>query len=109
MKLVIYALQCLSVSAFFSPIAVRRHASPLLLSTKVESATPITVTGNNIDLTPSLVEYINKKLERPLGKLRSNGSIKECSVHLIVNKNPKVSLSSDRGGYQGSHLIFYLQ
>ncbi len=90
MKLTIFALQLLAVSAFTSPSVVTRHASPLFMSTTVENVTPITVTGNNIDLTPALVEYINKKLERPLGKLRANGSIKDCSVHLIVNKNPKV-------------------
>ena len=90
MKLTTFALQLLTVSAFTSPSVVTRHALPLFMSTTVENVAPITVTGNNIDLTPALVEYINKKLERPLGKLRAHGSIKDCSVHLIVNKNPKV-------------------
>eukprot|EP00546_Thalassionema_frauenfeldii_P014432 CAMPEP_0178920278 /NCGR_PEP_ID=MMETSP0786-20121207/14917_1 /TAXON_ID=186022 /ORGANISM="Thalassionema frauenfeldii, Strain CCMP 1798" /LENGTH=205 /DNA_ID=CAMNT_0020594329 /DNA_START=169 /DNA_END=786 /DNA_ORIENTATION=+ len=56
----------------------------------VENTVPITVTGDNIEVTDSLVDYVNTKLERPLGKLRSNGVIKDCTVHLIVNKNPKV-------------------
>ena len=90
MKLTLIVLQVLAVSAFTSPSVFTRHVTPLFMSTAVENDAPITVTGNNIDLTPALVEYINKKLERPLGKLRANGSIKDCSVHLIVNKNPKV-------------------
>jgi hypothetical protein len=53
---------------------------------------PIIVTGTNIDLTPALVDYVNSKLERPFGKLRSNGAIRDCEVHLSVNKNPKVSV-----------------
>ena len=90
MKLTLIALQVLAVSAFTSPSFITRHVAPLSMSAVVDNDAPITVTGNNIDLTPALVDYINKKLERPLGKLRANGSIKDCSVHLIVNKNPKV-------------------
>jgi len=58
--------------------------------TSVSSKVPITITGNNIVVTEALVDYINKKLDRPFGKLRSNGAIKDCDVHLSVNKNPKV-------------------
>lgn len=51
---------------------------------------PIVVTGNNIEVTPALMDYVNTKLERTLGKLSSHGWIRECDVHLSVNKNPKV-------------------
>mmetsp|Transcript_15161 Transcript_15161/g.25154 ORF Transcript_15161/g.25154 Transcript_15161/m.25154 type:complete len:238 (-) Transcript_15161:203-916(-) len=91
MRLVLLSLNLLAVSAFTSLPATstfHRPASFLGMSSAVD--VPITVTGNNIDVTPALVEYVNKKLERPLGKLRANGIIKDCSVHLIVNKNPKV-------------------
>ena len=88
MKLTILALNILAASAFTSAPLTFTRTAPLRMSTEID--TPITVTGNNIDLTPALVDYITKKLERPLGKLCSNGIIKDCTVHLIVNKNPKV-------------------
>ncbi|KAI2495834.1 hypothetical protein MHU86_18666 [Fragilaria crotonensis] len=66
MKLTLIALQVLAVSAFTSPSVINRHVAPLSMSAVVDNDAPITVTGNNIDLTPALVDYINKKLERPL-------------------------------------------
>ena len=51
------------------------------------------ITGNNIEVTDSLTEYVNKKLDKTVGKLAASGSIKECDVHFSVNKNPKVSSS----------------
>ena len=62
-------------------------SSALQMSTE---AVPITVTGNNIEVTPALQDYVVKKLERTVGKLASSGAVKDCDVHLIVNKNPKV-------------------
>ena len=88
MRLTILCLNLLAVSAFTSLPATSTRSSSLQMSTV--SDVPITVTGNNIDVTPALVDYVNKKLERPLGKLRANGIIQDCNVHLIVNKNPKV-------------------
>mmetsp|Transcript_16947 Transcript_16947/g.25642 ORF Transcript_16947/g.25642 Transcript_16947/m.25642 type:complete len:237 (-) Transcript_16947:247-957(-) len=90
MRLTLIALQALAVSGFVMQPASRTLSHrPLSMST-VENTVPITVTGDNIEVTDSLVDYVNTKLERPLGKLRSNGVIKDCTVHLIVNKNPKV-------------------
>lgn len=51
---------------------------------------PITLTGDNIDLTPALQDYANQKLERTLGKLSTVSGVSACDVHLTVNKNPKV-------------------
>ncbi|KAL7499578.1 hypothetical protein ACHAWT_008580 [Skeletonema menzelii] len=51
---------------------------------------PITLTGDNIDLTPALQDYANEKLERTLGKLSTVSGVSHCDVHLTVNKNPKV-------------------
>lgn len=48
------------------------------------------ISGNNIDITPSINDYVNKKLDKIIGKLSSSGFIQECDVHLNVNKNPKV-------------------
>ena len=67
------------------------------MSTEVDTNVPITITGNNIHVTEALVAYVNKKLDRPLGKLRSNGAIQDCEVNLIVNKNPKVRTYGRRG------------
>ena len=52
---------------------------------------PITITGDNIDLTPALSDYVNQKVERTLGKLSSVSAVSNCDVYLTVNKNPKVN------------------
>ncbi|KAL7526868.1 hypothetical protein ACHAXR_001686 [Thalassiosira sp. AJA248-18] len=51
---------------------------------------PITITGDNIDLTPALSDYVNQKVDRTLGKLSTVSSVSNCDVYLTVNKNPKV-------------------
>ena len=51
---------------------------------------PITITGDNIDLTPALTDYVNLKVDRTLGKLSSVSAVTHCDVYLTVNKNPKV-------------------
>jgi len=50
----------------------------------------IIITGNNIELTEALSEYVNRKLESPLSKVASNGYVREVDVHMSVIKNPKV-------------------
>lgn len=67
------------------------RAADLRMSAPTEmSAVPIVISGNNIEVTPALMDYVNKKLEVTLGKLSSSGAVRECDVHLSVNKNPKV-------------------
>jgi Sigma 54 modulation protein / S30EA ribosomal protein len=51
----------------------------------------IIVNGHNIELTSSLVEYINKRIGNILSKLANHGAVRECDVILSVNKNPKVN------------------
>jgi putative sigma-54 modulation protein len=51
---------------------------------------PIVITGDNIDLTPALSDYVNQKIEKTLGKIPT--AVSHCDVYLTVNKNPKVSL-----------------
>ncbi len=63
-----------------------RLATSLAMSTENIS---YVITGNNIDITPALDDYVNKKLDKIVGKL-SSSAIQECDVHLTVNKNPKV-------------------
>jgi len=51
---------------------------------------PITITGDNVDLTTALSDYVNLKVDRTLGKLSSVSGVSHCDVFLTVNKNPKV-------------------
>jgi len=85
---------CLAGTLAFVPngaiVRTTSRASALRMSTE---AVPITVTGNNIEVTPALNEYIVKKLERTVSKLASSGAVKDCDVHLVVNKNPKVEMA----------------
>jgi len=90
------ALLATTATAFLP--SVQRHPFvPTSLSSAPPSSgetgtAPITITGNNIDLTPALEAYVTEKLERTLGKLSTSRLVNEiaCSVHLSVNKNPKV-------------------
>ncbi|KAL3781477.1 hypothetical protein HJC23_009146 [Cyclotella cryptica] len=59
-------------------------SKPLQMTVKA----PIVITGDNIDLTPALSDYVNQKIERTLGKLPT--AVSHCDVYLSVNKNPKV-------------------
>ena len=86
----ILSLAMLSQVAAFAPSSsVNRMNLALQSSTE---AVNYVITGNNIEVTDALNEYINKKLDNTVGKLSGTGAIKECDVHLNVNKNPKVSL-----------------
>jgi len=69
--------------------AVRSQRRALQMSTETEDV-PIVINGKNVELTPSIVEYVNKRIGGNLNKLASNGLIRECDVHLSVSKNPKV-------------------
>jgi len=51
---------------------------------------PIILNGQNIELTPALVDHVNKRIGSTLSKLANNGAVRECDVVLSVNKNPKV-------------------
>jgi putative sigma-54 modulation protein len=82
-------LSALASSAAFSQapsfstrsIAVNK---PLRMTVKA----PVVVTGDNIDLTPALTDYVNQKIDRTVGKLPT--AVAHCDVYLSVNKNPKV-------------------
>lgn len=74
----------------FSPTKPKYLSASTTARRMSTEAVPITVTGNNIEVTPALNDYVVKKLERTVGKLASSGAVKDCDVHLVVNKNPKV-------------------
>jgi len=83
----------LSSVAAFSPVhQVHHHATPLHMATSED--TNYVITGNNLELTPALSDYVNTKLDKVIGKLSNSGLIEGCSVHLTVNKNPKVKDSN---------------
>lgn len=88
------ATTLLTSAAAFAPNLPLHHgtrASPLAMSTE---AVNYIISGNNIDVTEALSEYVETKLDRTVGKLAASGSVQECDVHLTVNKNPKVKESN---------------
>lgn len=90
MRATSFALVSLLAScAAFSPapsFSIRSIASAKPLHMTVKA--PIVITGDNIDLTPALSDYVNQKMEKTLGKLPT--AVSHCDVYLTVNKNPKV-------------------
>jgi putative sigma-54 modulation protein len=52
---------------------------------------PIIVTGNNVEVTSAMSEYVNKKLGTVVG--RHQNIVTKCDVHLSVIHNPRVKLS----------------
>ena len=79
----------LASCAAFSPVpslTTRAITTEQALHMTVKA--PIVITGDNIDLTPALSDYVNQKIERTLGKLPT--AVSHCDVYLTVNKNPKV-------------------
>lgn len=90
----------LATTSAFTPLATRpttikkfassfSSSTPSALQMSTESVEYV-ITGNNIDVTQALNDYVSAKLDKIVGKISSN-AISECDVHLTVNKNPKVS------------------
>lgn len=85
-----------------SVVAVPKSSPPTLAfaSSKKDESTAATcsttmndiiiINGQNIALTPALVDYVNKRIGKTLSKLFTSGAIRECDVILSVSKNPKV-------------------
>jgi putative sigma-54 modulation protein len=55
------------------------------------SRLPIITTGNNVEVTPAMNEYVDKKLGVVLE--RHSNIVTKCDVHLSVIHNPRVKLS----------------
>jgi len=60
------------------------------MTKNTEADTKLVVTGNNIELTPALKDYVDKRIGGLLEKLGGGGIVRECDVHLSVCKNPSV-------------------
>lgn len=84
-----YATLTSAFQAHLPLTTFQTRRSGMTMSAATEKV-PIVVTGNNIELTPALMDYVTSKVERTLGKISSHGWVRECDVHLTVNKNPKV-------------------
>jgi hypothetical protein len=85
-------LTALATSDAFAPNAnlSTRNMNVVNHGLQMTVKVPITISADNIDLTPALNDYANQKLERTLGKLSVVSGVSGCDVHLSVNKNPKV-------------------
>lgn len=81
----------LSASAFTLPHSTSSPSTTaIFMSESVDTTTNLVLTGNNIDLTPALEEYAQKRIGGLLDKLGSGGLVRECELHLSVSKNPSV-------------------
>jgi len=89
-----FLLSTMDTSSAFAPYSSAKvvvsssTTTSLLMSPQVK--VPITITGDGIDLTPALSDYVNLKVDRTLGKLSAVSGVSHCDVFLTVNKNPKV-------------------
>jgi ribosome-associated translation inhibitor RaiA len=89
-------LSPLLASAFMVQHAQPNHHVALHMSTEAEAVDiNLVINGNNMDLTPALSEYVEKRIGTPLKRLGGGGIVRECDVHLSVYKNPKVSQNHD--------------
>ena len=87
-----FLFSTMAISSAFTPApqsTARTANTALHMSSPVK--VPITITGDNIDLTPAISDYVNSKVDRTLGKLSSVAAVSNCDVFLTVNKNPKVN------------------
>jgi len=58
------------------------------MSTLSEAKLPIIVTGDNIELTPALLDHATKKMEKVVARHRE--FVTKCEVHMNVGHNPSV-------------------
>lgn len=91
MRLSILTLfQIVATTKAFTISPAFKPTTKLYSTTESTTDPKIIITGNNIEVTEALSEYVNRKLESPLSKVTSNGYVREIDVHMEVNKNPKV-------------------
>jgi putative sigma-54 modulation protein len=89
----IFLSSIVSFSAAFAPIKLPSYQQTLSTAgvpVLYSSTQNYIITGNNIELTGALNDYVNKKLDKVVGKLANSGEVQGIDVHLSVNKNRKV-------------------
>jgi hypothetical protein len=68
----------LLASAFTNVHHVQNHYGVALqMFTEAEGGITLVVTGNNIDVTPALQEYVEKRIGGPLNKLGGDNIVRE--------------------------------
>ena len=92
MKLTSILLSPLLASAFTVPHIQPSLRTVLKVAAEQDTGSEINLilNGNNIELTPALNEYVEKRIGSPLRKLGGGGIVREVDVHLSVYKNRKV-------------------
>lgn len=95
------------------PTTSSSNHHPLRMSSRTDTDNPILLSGVNLDLTPALEAYVDKRIGNILSKLAKNGAVRECDVVLSVNKNPKVPKYNGHCFFLSValsliHLAFYL-
>lgn len=55
--------------------------------------TPITISGNNVELTDSMKAYVAEKVGGVLQKMGGPTSVSRCDAHLSIINNPRVAQS----------------
>ena len=93
MRITIALLAVSSPVGAFVPHTSHSPFQTRLFSTETTDKVPIEITGQNIELTPALVDHVNKRIGGPINKLAKGGAVKECDVVLSVSKNPKVIMN----------------
>lgn len=85
-------LSPLLASAFTVPHVHQNPRTTLRVAAEPETGNDINLilNGNNLELTPALNDYVEKRIGSPLRKLGGGGIVREVDVHLSVYKNPKV-------------------
>lgn len=89
--------QLIVLAIGWSGVAPRSQVVRLQHSVRLQHAVrmsepPLTITGNNIELTESLREYVKEKVGGVISKFGSS-LVSSCDTHLSVIKNPSVSQS----------------
>lgn len=85
-------LSPLLVSAFTVTHIQQTPRTALRVAAEPDTGSDINLilNGNNIELTPALNDYVEKRIGSPLRKLGGDGIVRDVDVHLSVYKNPKV-------------------
>ncbi|KAJ1616556.1 ribosomal protein S30Ae/sigma 54 modulation protein [Pavlovales sp. CCMP2436] len=80
------------MGAYSSPRGLVRGARASRLASAQMLAGSITITGNNIELTESLRNYVDEKIGAVVSK-HGHGDVTRCDAHLSVIQNPRVPLT----------------
>ena len=90
MRLALLLLSPLLASAFAPHSLPQQRTTALQVAAEPDTDINLILNGNNIELTPAIASYVEKRIGTPLRKLGGGGVVREVDVHLSVYKNPKV-------------------